>query len=57
MKNKTPLNKKSQEKLLEIDPIIINPLLKTFGKFEQFRVNLKTEQEQAGAIQAFEYSF
>ena len=42
---------------MEIDPIIISPLLKAFGKFEQFRVNLKTEQEQAGAIQAFEYCF
>ena len=40
-----------------MDQVIINPLLKAFGKFEQFRVNLKTEQEQAGAIQAFEYCF
>ena len=42
---------------MEIDPMIISPLLKAFGKFEQFRVNLKTEQEQAGAILAFEYCF
>lgn len=33
------------------------PFLKAFQKFEQFRKNLATEQEQAGAIQAFEYCF
>lgn len=37
--------------------IIIQPLLKAFNKFESFRQNLDTEQEKAGAIQAFEYCF
>ncbi|HSC25140.1 MAG TPA: HI0074 family nucleotidyltransferase substrate-binding subunit [Candidatus Babeliales bacterium] len=40
-----------------IDTININPLLKTVKKFELFRHNLETEQKQAVAIQAFEYSF
>src|SRR3990172_10092949 len=40
-----------------IDTINIEPLLKAFKKFELFRQNLDTEQEQAGAIQAFEYCF
>ena len=40
-----------------IDTINIAPLLKAFKKFELFRLNLETEQEQAGAIQAFEYCF
>lgn len=40
-----------------IDTINIEPLLKAFKKFELFRQNLETEQEQAGAIQAFEYCF
>ena len=35
----------------------ISPLLKAFEKFETFRKNDKTEQEQAGIIQAFEYCF
>lgn len=35
----------------------IEPLLKAFKKFEEFRVNDKTEQERAGSIQAFEYCF
>ena len=35
----------------------ISPLLKAFSKFESFRANSKTEQEKAGIIQAFEYSF
>lgn len=37
--------------------IHIEPLLKAFRKFETFKMHLSTEQEQAGAIQAFEYSF
>lgn len=37
--------------------IYLDPLLKAQKKFENFRQNLNTEQEQAGAIQAFEYSF
>jgi len=40
-----------------IDTVNIEPLLKAFKKFELFRQNLTTEQEQAGAIQAFEYCF
>jgi len=40
-----------------IDTINISSLLKAFKKFELFRQNLTTEQEQAGAIQAFEYCF
>lgn len=40
-----------------IDGIDIESLLKAFNKFEQFRQHLDTEQEQAGAIQAFEYCF
>lgn len=42
---------------MTIDTINIGSLLKAFNKFEQFRQNLDTEQEQAGAIQAFEYCF
>ena len=37
--------------------INIEPLLKAFSKFEQFRINSTTEQEKAGTIQAFEYCF
>lgn len=40
-----------------INEINISPLLKAFNKFESFRANDKTEQEKAGIIQAFEYSF
>jgi len=40
-----------------IDDINIESLFKAFSKFEEFRQNLDTEQEQAGAIQAFEYCF
>ncbi len=40
-----------------IGEIDISSLLKAFEKFEKFRVNDKTEQEQAGTIQAFEYCF
>lgn len=40
-----------------IDNVNITPLLKALKKFEQFRQNLNTEQEQAGAIQAFEYCY
>ena len=39
------------------EDIQVTPLLKAFSKFESFRTNLHTEQEQAGAIQAFEYCF
>lgn len=40
-----------------IDNVYITPLLKAFKKFEAFRVHTVTEQEKAGAIQAFEYCF
>jgi nucleotidyltransferase substrate binding protein (TIGR01987 family) len=40
-----------------IGEINIEPLLKAFTKFENFRKNDKTEQEKAGIIQAFEYCF
>jgi nucleotidyltransferase substrate binding protein (TIGR01987 family) len=40
-----------------IDNVNISPLLKAFSRFEQFRPNKNTEQERAGIIQAFEYSF
>lgn len=37
--------------------INIAPLLNAQAKFEQFRLHLNTEQEKAGAIQAFEFCF
>lgn len=40
-----------------IENVNIEPLLKVFLKFEAFRLNTKTEQEKAGAIQSFEYCF
>ncbi len=40
-----------------VDSVIIDPLLKAFSKFEKFRQKLETEQDRAGAIQAFEYCF
>jgi hypothetical protein len=40
-----------------IDTVNLEPLLKAFKKFELFRQKLDTEQEQAGAIQAFEYCY
>ncbi|MCX7338239.1 MAG: HI0074 family nucleotidyltransferase substrate-binding subunit [Alphaproteobacteria bacterium] len=40
-----------------IDEINIAPLLKALNKFDEFRLNILTEQERAGAIQAFEYCF
>jgi nucleotidyltransferase substrate binding protein (TIGR01987 family) len=42
---------------VQIDQVNISPLLKARAKFEQFRQHLSTEQEKAGAIQAFEYCF
>jgi nucleotidyltransferase substrate binding protein (TIGR01987 family) len=42
---------------LIIENVYITPLLKAFKKFETFRKNTITEQEKAGAIQAFEYCF
>ncbi len=43
-----------QKIILGID---ITPLLKAHKKFEQFRQHLNSEQEQAGAIQAFEFTY
>lgn len=40
-----------------IDGIDISNFLKGREVFERFRKHLKTEQEKAGAIQAFEFSF
>lgn len=40
-----------------IENVYITPLLKAFKKFEIFRKKTTTEQEKAGAIQAFEYCF
>ena len=40
-----------------IENVYITPLLKAFKKFEAFRMHTTTEQEKAGAIQAFEYCF
>lgn len=42
---------------MTIDGIEIDSLLKAFKKFEEFRHHLGSEQEKAGAIQAFEYCF
>lgn len=40
-----------------IQGIDVGPLLKARAKFEAFRQCLTTEQEKAGAIQAFEYTY
>ena len=40
-----------------IGDVDIGPLLKARAKFEIFRYRIATEQEQAGAIQAFEYTY
>ena len=50
-------SKTHKDVTMMIDNINLEPLLKAFKKFENFRQNLGTEQEQAGAIQAFEYCF
>lgn len=42
---------------METKFISIEPLLQAFEKFEQFRLNNKTEQERAGTIKSFEYCF
>ncbi len=43
--------------IIKKKPTSFSALIKASKKFELFRVNLATEQEQAGAIQAFEYCF
>ena len=40
-----------------INDIDISSLLKALKKFESFRLNINTDQEKAGAIQAFEYCY
>ncbi len=40
-----------------IGGINIENLLKAQNKFEQFRKNLASEQEKAGAVQAFEFCY
>lgn len=40
-----------------IDGIDISGLLKARSKFEEFRLHLDTEQNKAGAIQAFEFCY
>ena len=45
------------EASMQIDDIDIAPLLKAREKFEIFRKHLDSEQEKAGAIQAFEYTY
>lgn len=42
---------------MALEKIDITSLLKAFEKFENFRKNLNTDQEKAGAIQAFEYCY
>lgn len=37
--------------------IDISSLLRAYAKFEQFRQHLGSEQERAGAVQAFEYTY
>ncbi|MCX7115857.1 MAG: HI0074 family nucleotidyltransferase substrate-binding subunit [Gammaproteobacteria bacterium] len=39
------------------DDIHISPLLRAQEKFETFRQNLNTDQDKAGAIQAFEFCY
>ena len=39
------------------DDINISPLLRAQKKFESFRQQLNSEQEKAGAIQAFEFCY
>lgn len=40
-----------------VEGIDIGSLLKARDVFERFRQNLNTEQEKAGAVQAFEFSY
>lgn len=44
-------------KVIIFDDIDISPLLKAQARFESFRQQLTTDQEKAGAIQAFEYCY
>jgi len=40
-----------------IEEIDVEPLFKAIGTFEKFRKHLITDQDKAGSIQAFEFSF
>ncbi len=40
-----------------IQGIDISNLIKARANFERFRIEMKTDRDKAGAIQAFEYSF
>jgi len=40
-----------------IGEVDISNMLSAFNRFENFRMNEKTDQEKAGTIHAFEYSF
>lgn len=40
-----------------IQGIDIGPLLKAQATFERFRQHLSSDQEKAGAVQAFEFSY
>ena len=42
---------------MDFEQVNIDPLLRAFRKFEEFRRHMRTDQEKAGVIQAFEYSF
>ena len=42
---------------MTLGEINIDSFIKASKKFEQFRTHLTTEQERAGAIQAFEYCY
>ena len=42
---------------MEYEDINFSPLLRALAKFDAFRMNNGSEQEQAGTIQAFEYCF
>lgn len=43
--------------MAQVNGVNIDPLLKAYNKFEEFRGDLKTEKDNAAAIQAFEYCF
>ena len=42
---------------MTFENVDITNLIKAFSKFQEFRQNLTTEQEKAGAIHAFNYCF
>jgi nucleotidyltransferase substrate binding protein (TIGR01987 family) len=48
---------KTKDTCVILGAIEIAPLLKAQQKFDDFRQHLNTEQEKAGAVQAFEYCF